>query len=129
MTEVNCIVGRIDVEDGVAKTDKLLLDTSRLTIAGSGALDLDTEELDLLLSPNSKQPRLVGVANPVRVTGTLATPEVAVTVLPTRRRAATGLLAGLINPAFLIVTFSGIGSGGGNPCVAATEKLDSTTND
>ncbi len=124
VTEINCIVGRVDVEDGVATTDKLLLDTARLTIAGSGALDLETEEIDFLLSPRPKQARLVSVANPVRVTGTLLAPDVQVTVLPRGRRAATGLLAGLLNPALLVVSFSDLGAGGGNACVAAMDKLE-----
>ena len=105
--------------------DKLLLDTSRLTIAGSGVLDLDTEELDFVLSPRPKQARLVSVANPVRVTGTLSDPNVAVTVLPRRRTATRGVIAGLINPALLVITFADIGSGSGNRCLDATEKLDS----
>ena len=64
-----------------------------------------------------------GVANPVRVTGPLASPSVAVTVLPTRRRATAGLLAGLINPALMLVTFADLASGGGNKCLAAAEGL------
>lgn len=125
--DLNCIVSHIDVADGVATTDKLLLDMKRLTIAGSGALDLDTEQLDLLLSPNPKQASLVSFANPVRVTGTLTAPTVAVTRLPRRWTTATsGLLAGLVNPAFLLFAFSDIRSGGGNPCIAAVEQRDST---
>jgi hypothetical protein len=127
MIDLNCIVSHIDVADGVAKTDKLLLDTRRLTIAGSGALDLGTERLDLLLSPNPKQASLVSLANPVRVTGTLAAPNVAVTKLPRRWTTATsGLLAGLVNPAFLLLAFSDIGSGNGNPCISAVEQRDSS---
>ena len=129
MVDLNCIVSRIDVVDGVAKTDKLLLDTRRLTIAGSGALDLNTERLDLLLSPNPKQASLVSLANPVRVTGTLTAPHVTVTKLPRRWTTATsGLLAGLVNPAFLLLAFSDIGSGNGNPCAVAIERRDSTPN-
>jgi len=59
------------------------------------------------------------------VTGSLAAPSVAVTVLPTRRRATTGLLAGLINPALMIVSFADLGSERGNKCSAAAEKIDS----
>jgi len=129
VTEINCIIGHIDIQGGIAKTDKLLLDTTRLTIAGSGTFDLDNEELYLLLSPRPKRARLVSVAKPVRVTGNLSSPEVAVTVLPTRRRATRGLLAGLINPALLVVTFSDLGSDGGNACVAATEKLEAAISD
>jgi uncharacterized protein involved in outer membrane biogenesis len=126
--DINCIVGHIDVADGVAKTDKLLLDTARFTLAGSGALDLDTEEIDFLLSPNPKRRRLVSLANPVRVSGTLADPQVAITVLPRRRTATTsGLLAGLVNPAFLLLAYSDTRArGNANPCAAAIAERDST---
>ncbi len=126
MEEINCVVGHIDVAGGVAKTDKLLLDTRRFTLAGSGALDMDTEEIDLLLDPQPKRRRLVSLANPVRITGTLADPQVAITVLPRRRTAATsGLLAGLVNPAFLLLAYSDTSTrGGANPCEAALEQRD-----
>jgi len=130
VTELNCIVGHIDVANGVASTDKLLLDTRQLTIAGSGVLELATERLDLLLSPNPKQARLVSVANPVRVTGTLAAPRVAITKLPRGGNAAvSGLLAGLVNPAFLLFAFSDLGSGDGNACLAALEQRDAVSRD
>lgn len=129
MMDINCIVGRIEVEDGIAKTDELLLDTNRLTIAGSGTLNLDTEGLDILLVPRPKQASLVSVANPVNVTGTLVSPKVAVTVLPRQRNIIRGLAAGLINPALLVFTFSDLGSGGGNPCVTALENRDAAAND
>ncbi len=129
VAEIHCIFGRIEVEDGIAKTDKLLLDTSRLTVAASGALNLNTEEINVVVSPRPRQARLVSAANPVRVTGTLAAPEVAVTVLPRRQIATRGLLAGLVNPALLVFAFSDTGSGGANPCVAALEKRDAAANE
>ena len=121
MMEINCIAGRIDMEDGVAKTDRFLVDTTRLTIAGSGTMDLGTEKLDVLLAPRPKQARLVSAADPVRVTGTLTNPKVDVTVLPRGPTDIGGLLAGLANPALLIFAFSDTGSGPGNPCTAALE--------
>jgi hypothetical protein len=36
--------------------------------------------------------------------------------------AGTGLLAGLVNPGYLLFTFSRTGSGQSNPCAAAVEK-------
>jgi len=126
MMEINCIAGRIEIQNGVAKTDKFLLDTRRLTIAGSGTMELGTEKLNVLLAPRPKQAKLVSVAKPVRVTGTLATPRVAVTVLPKGRTATRGLLtlSGLANPALLVFAFSDIGSGRGNRCAAALQQRD-----
>jgi hypothetical protein len=124
VTDLNCLVARISIEDGMASSDELLVDTRRITIGASGTLHLDTEELNLVFAPRPKRISLVSLTSPVRVTGTIAAPEVAVTVLPRRRMAAAGIgaLAGLVNPGYLIFTFSQTGSRQANPCVAAVEE-------
>ena len=59
----------------------------------------------------------------MRVTGTLAAPDVELAVLPRRRMAAagTGALVGLVNPGYLLFTFTQAGSRHSNPCAAAVE--------
>ena len=82
-------------------------------------LDLETEALNLLIAPRPKRASLVSLANLVRIEGTLSETEVSVTRLPRRRQLAeVGLLAGLINPAFLLLAFADTGTGGANPCDA-----------
>jgi uncharacterized protein involved in outer membrane biogenesis len=125
VTETNCFVAHIRVEDGLAEIDDMLLDTRRVTVAASGKLDLQTEALNLILAPRPKMPSLVSLANPVRIEGTLSEPRVSVTRLPRRGRltgAGFGLLAGLVNPAFLALAFSDLGTGDTNPCAAAVER-------
>jgi uncharacterized protein involved in outer membrane biogenesis len=123
VTQMNCAVANIELKPGLAELEDFLLDTRRITVAGSGVLDLQTEALDLLLAPRPKRPSLVSLANPVAITGTLAAPAVSVARLPSRRRVLrTGLLAGLVNPLFLLTTFSDLGTGGANPCAAATAR-------
>jgi uncharacterized protein involved in outer membrane biogenesis len=124
ITELNCLVARVGIEDGIASSDSLLVDTRRITIGAAGALNLGNENLNLVLAPRPKRMSLVSLTNPVRVTGTLGDPEVSVTVLPRNRMAAAGAgaLAGLVNPGYLIFTFSQTGSGYANPCAAAIEK-------
>jgi hypothetical protein len=89
-------------------------------------LNLETEELNLVIAPRPKRASLVSLANPVRIEGTLSEPEVSVTRIPKGSRLAAGtgasLLAGLINPVFLIFALSDTGTGQANPCDAAVEK-------
>jgi hypothetical protein len=123
VTEMNCAVAHIELKEGLAELEDFILDTRRITVAGSGVLKLETEALDLLLAPRPKRPSLVSLANPVAITGTLAAPAVSVARLPSRRRfMRTGLLAGLVNPLFLLTTFSDLGTGGANACAAAIER-------
>jgi AsmA family protein len=123
MTEMNCFVAHIGLKQGLATVEDLILDTQRITVAGGGILNLETEAIDLLLAPRPKRPSFVSLANPVRIQGTLAEPDVTVARLPSRSRLMrTGLLAGLINPAFLLIAFSDTGTGVANPCGAAIER-------
>ena len=125
VTEMNCMAMHIELKEGLAEIDDILLDTQRITVAGSGILDLETEALNVLIAPRPKRASLVSLANPVRIEGTLSKPEVSVTRLPRRRRLAgtgAGFLAGLVNPAFLILAFADTGTGGANPCDVAVER-------
>jgi uncharacterized protein involved in outer membrane biogenesis len=126
VTETNCLVAHVALGDGQAKIEDLLLDTQRITIAAGGNMDLETETLDFVVAPRPKQPSLVSLANPVRIEGTLADPRVSVTRLPRGRRlagAGFGVLAGLVNPAFLVLTLSDTGTGGSNPCDAVVAQV------
>ena len=124
VTEMNCMVAHIELKDGLAKIEDILLDTRRITIAGSGILDLETEELDVFIAPRPKRASLVSLANPVEITGTLSQPEVSVARLPTRRwiGRGAGIVGSLINPAFLVLVLSDTGTGVANPCEAAVER-------
>jgi uncharacterized protein involved in outer membrane biogenesis len=126
ITETNCMVAHIEFKEGLAEIEDLLLDTQRMTVAASGVINLETEALNLVIAPRPKRPSLVSLANPVRIEGTLGEPEVSVTRIPRGSRLATGtgasLLAGLVNPVFLIFALSDTGTGQANPCDAAVEK-------
>jgi uncharacterized protein involved in outer membrane biogenesis len=123
VTETNCLVAHFKLGEGRAEIEDLLLDTQRITVAASGILNLETEELDVVMAPRPKRASLVSLANPVRIQGTLAEPEVSVTRIPRRGRlAGAGLLAGLVNPAFLVFALSDRGTGQANPCEAVVEQ-------
>jgi uncharacterized protein involved in outer membrane biogenesis len=124
VTDMNCMVAHIELKEGLAKIEDILLDTRRITIAGSGILDLETEELDVFIAPRPKRASLVSLANPVEITGTLSQPEVSVARLPTRRwiGRGAGIVGSLINPAFLVLVLSDTGTGVANPCVSAVER-------
>jgi uncharacterized protein involved in outer membrane biogenesis len=123
VTEMNCLVAHIELKEGLAEIEDLLIDTQRITIAGSGILNLETEALDLRIAPRPKRASLVSLANPVKIKGTLSEPEVSVAKIPRRGRlAGAGILAGLINPAFLLFALSDTGTGEANPCESAVER-------
>ncbi|KPK55869.1 MAG: hypothetical protein AMS22_03060 [Thiotrichales bacterium SG8_50] len=122
-TKLNCIVTRWDLKDGVATTDALLVDTADMTIAGSGVVDLNSEQLEIVLKPAPKDPSLFRVSNPVRISGPLAGPSVGLTESGTF--ATLGKFAvGLTSPAVLVLLFSDVGAGHENRCAVAIEEQD-----
>ncbi|MBI3453538.1 MAG: AsmA family protein [Rhodospirillales bacterium] len=90
--QLNCFVGRFDIRNGVATSQALLFDTSRLTLTGSGTIDLGKERIGMLITPRTKVTSLLSLMPPIRVGGTLAHP----TYLPD---VATGLVQGVAGSA------------------------------
>ena len=113
--ELNCIVWPLDVTNGVARSESILIDMPKVTVGGNGTINLSTEELELLLKPARKKASLFSLDLPVRVTGTLSKLNEKV-----EGKAETFGKAVLpvFNPAFLLVTAKA-GTGEMNPCVAA----------
>jgi len=70
-SQLNCIVGRFDLNDGVLSDDKVLIDTTRVRVRGAGNANLRTEKLDFMFRPRGKGFDLFRLQKPVRVTGTL----------------------------------------------------------
>src|SRR5262249_48102403 len=102
-SNLNCLVSKFDIANGLATSKALVVDTNGATIVGSGKVMLDSEKLDMHLDPSAKQTNLVNLAIPVNVGGTLANPN----VLPdpaALAKTATGALSG--------VTGSSGGTGG-----------------
>jgi hypothetical protein len=75
-SRVNCAVGRFDIRNGILKQDVLLIDTSRMRVAGEGGVDFHDETLGFRLQPRAKETQLFSLATPVEVSGTLTDPKV-----------------------------------------------------
>jgi hypothetical protein len=122
-TKLNCAVGYFDIVEGEIQSDSILFDTKRITVGGFGTLNLRSEIIDLILTPQPKNPTLATLANPVRITGHLSAPD----VTSDKLRIAQGggwYLLGLVNPIGLTIVLPKIagttfGTGKQNPCVAA----------
>ena len=121
-THINCFVARFDIQDGLATTEDLLLDTTRATIVVEGSINLGTEELELTVRPNPKEVSLVSLAFPIDVRGTITAPK----FRPNKKALAIDVakvaVATAINPLGILVPFVRAGMGDKNPCVAALEE-------
>lgn len=71
-SNINCAVGRWQVNDGSLTPDLFFIDTSKIRICGSGAVDFMTKEIDLTISPSAKKSEFFSLATPLKVHGTFS---------------------------------------------------------
>ena len=75
-----CGVVNFNITDGVAKTDKgIAISMQRMDVVGSGIIDLKSEELNIAVKPKTKGGLGISVGNMaelVKITGTLAEPDI-----------------------------------------------------
>jgi uncharacterized protein involved in outer membrane biogenesis len=69
---INCIVGLFDLEDGVMRSERLMLDTTNMTVEGHAEVDFETEKVDVELVPTAKQAEFFSLATPVAIDGTIS---------------------------------------------------------
>ncbi len=115
LTQVNCIVSRWPITNGVAETDITLIDTQQISIAGKGSINLGKETLDIRLIPSPKSPSLVSLSAPIIVSGTFTKPK----FRPDTAKVATDVLKaaalGAINPLAIALPYLSAG-GDKDPC-------------
>jgi len=77
-TRLNCLVVRLDFENGVGTVEPLLLHTSSFYAVGQGTIDLRDETIDARIDTGTDKVSLTRFALPIRVTGSLKDPDVEV---------------------------------------------------
>jgi uncharacterized protein involved in outer membrane biogenesis len=73
---VQCAVAVLDVRGGRGTVRQLAFETGRVAVAGSGAADLATESVDLLLTPVLKESAVLALQRSIHVSGKLRAPAV-----------------------------------------------------
>ncbi len=133
-TEINCMVVRLDITDGMARTTVLVLDTAKMSVIGKGTINLKTEGLDLSLKPVPKKELIpVGLnlgelAKPFKLGGTLANPSLKVD--PAQTAIAIGKAIGgmtLFGPVGIASALVSREAGEENPCLSAIETAKKGT--
>lgn len=132
-TNLRCLVSRFTITDGTAESTAMVLDSNTFSVAGTGNVDLATEELDLYFDTKTRETALVSLAIPFQMKGTMKDPQ----VVPDPSGALKGVLGAGSNLEGTLGQISNLGGsllGGGqqsetsdsgdsgaeadNPCVA-----------
>ena len=132
-TKINCFAGGFDINNGLAQSNALVLDTSQASVVGYGKIDLKTEEIDLSLKPSPKKG--VGInglakfslsfgelTKTLKLKGTLSKPSI--TIDPTGSIITLGKAIGgmvLFGPFGLAAVLANGQLGDKNPCLAIVE--------
>ncbi|MEE2679212.1 MAG: AsmA family protein [Myxococcota bacterium] len=73
--DIECAGARFSILRGVARTQDLMLDTSRLTIRAAGEFDLGAETLSFTLAPRPRDHNLLTLATDINLSGSLRDPS------------------------------------------------------
>ena len=75
-SKLNCAVGSFSVSNGIAKSDTILLDATRVRAAGDLEVNLETLAPKGIIAPKSKRPAVFTAEVALQVGGTLTNPQV-----------------------------------------------------
>lgn len=95
---IQCAVADLVAQDGVLRPQMMVLDTAVSAIWVEGRLSLATEALDLRAVVMPKDFSLASLRMPLRVSGTLAQPEVSFEKSAMGLKLAASVLLALVNP-------------------------------
>ena len=91
----SCFGVELEIEDGVARVESLVLRSSQVTVTGEGTMDIGRRRLDLRLTPTRTRPGLLGAAVAVKIEGPLSDPS----ITPLKRSIATSAVRGIFSNA------------------------------
>ncbi len=69
-SRINCLVVRLNMQDGLMKENAIYMDTTRMSISGRAEINFKTRRIDVLLAPKAKKPQFFSLAVPIKVKGT-----------------------------------------------------------
>ncbi len=92
---IGCLRVELDIAEGVASVQKLLLQAPNVIVDGQGEIDIGRNAIALRLTPKARDPGLVSIAVAVDVSGRINDP----TYSAVRRTIATSLAEGVIRSA------------------------------
>lgn len=134
-TDLNCGLCEFHVQDGMARTDWIIMDNPQTTIAGRGKINLKTEEIDFVFDPAPKHGigikgvgkislSLGELANPMKVGGTLTKPYLTMnpggTAITIGKAVGGFFIAGPFGIAAALTDFS---TAADNPCLKAMQTM------
>ena len=105
-TPIRCGVAHFQATDGVFRADRIVFDTGPVRVTGSGAVDMNTERMNLKLQGHPKKLQLVRLMLPITAQGPLMRPKLGVEPgAAIAQGGAAAALASVLSPLAAILPF------------------------
>ncbi|WP_159715623.1 AsmA family protein [Geminicoccus flavidas] len=121
--EVRCMVVDLQVADGIARSQNIVLDTTDSVITAKGGVNLSTEAIQLDFEPHPKDTSIFASPAPVYIRGRFGEPSVMPDPTPAIIRGAAAVAVGVVlTPLASFLPFIDIGTAEDAPCAALISK-------
>ena len=119
---LRCAAVAFDVNQGRMDSRVMLIDTVDTVIRGQGRVGLAQESLDLYFEPEPKDPSILSLRSPLRITGTFGAPQAGPDKGALASRAGLALALGAINPLLALAATVETGPGQDANCGAVLRQ-------
>lgn len=68
-SEINCVVVRFGIEEGLMEEKAIYMDTSNMRVAGKAEINFRNRELYIMMAPKAKNPEFFSLAVPIKIKG------------------------------------------------------------
>ncbi|NIC04929.1 AsmA family protein [Halomonas sp. DX6] len=109
--QLECTYVRFVAEDGLADLENFFMATEIAHFEGAGAINLETEKMDMAFQGHNLDPTLFTGNSPVELKGSLRDPEVNVVTEELIARGALSLLGAIVAPPLAILPWVDPGGG------------------
>ena len=117
--QINCLASDFNVTNGIAQTQVFVVDTEEALVNIGGAVNLNTEQIDLTILPRTKGLRVISLRAPIYVRGTFHQPDVAIDKGVLALKAGGALVLGTIAaPLAALLPLISAGPDQDSPCGA-----------
>ena len=120
-TPIRCAVADFRAQNGILTAQRLVFDTGVVISTGHGQIDLRNETINLALDGKPKKFRLLRIAAPITVKGSLLSPKFGTDIgKAAPQLVVSALLGALVAPLAVILPFVNPGLGKNADCAALT---------
>jgi hypothetical protein len=123
---VDCAVIEMQVENGVARSQQIVIGTPTLVIDGHGRVDLVEDQMEIVLIPRPKHARLGTVHVPVLISGPMEKPTVGLDWVDVFPRLGIETATALIEPLLANLPFDGLAEEERAACRRSLEPIDAS---